>query len=182
MDEELTRILKNHDEYEEFVSGLRHETKRGAVLVAHCVLDDLLDRLVTMRLDKDNMDSDQISALRQSLKNFASKTALSQGMGLTGKVEAKALLNINKVRNWIAHDWRASFQDAKIIEKCQKLPIVFLDENQKAPEEDAFDRFRYQTDTLIRQLIERISHFEAHADVLAFTEIQKINREYIKVW
>ncbi|MBY5973841.1 hypothetical protein KUV28_15890 [Ferrimonas balearica] len=180
MDNALQRILSDHEEYLTFANGLRHETNRGAVLVSTCALDSLLEALLLSHFDLSEMNKDEKGALKRSIKNFTNKVAIAQGLGLIGTIEARALLDLNDVRNKFAHFWDASFLDEKVQKACQKLPIEFLDSNEKPLAEECFDRFKYLIDQMLRDMIARVSHLRAEGQILAHSGGTKLHREYVK--
>ncbi|MBY6157955.1 hypothetical protein [Pseudooceanicola nitratireducens] len=178
MDNLLIQTLRDQEDYATFAKGLRHETNRGAVLVATSALDSLLKALLMTKLDTSEMSSDQKQDLGNSIKNFTSKVALAHAMGLIGKSEAKALIALNEVRNKLAHKWDASFEDKNIQLACEKLPLEFLDTLEKTESETAYDRFKFQIDIMLRDLIARVGRIKLDGEITAFSEKSRIDREH----
>lgn len=176
------RVLSDAAELNTFTQGLRDESPRAVVLITMCAMDSLLGKLLKIRLDTSDMNSKQKRDLDGALKNFTSKTALAQGLGLVGKTEAVSLIALNEIRNKFAHAWDASFETDKIFEACEKLPITFTDELEQSVDQLQYDKFRYSVGSLLRDVISRCSMLEETGEVLAFSDAQRLHRQHVRPW
>lgn len=176
------RVLSDAAELNTFTQGLRDESPRAVVLITMCALDSLLGKLLKIRLDTSDMNCKQKRDLDRALKNFTSKIAVAQGLGLVGKTEAVSLIALNEIRNKFSHAWDASFEMREIVIACEKLPITFTDQLEQSVDQLRYDKFRYSVGSLLRNVISRCSMLEETGKVLAFSDAQRLHRQHVRPW
>lgn len=120
----LETVEKNIDELEPFWKAFEKESDRATAIIAVCLLDDLLERIIRASYVKDP----QVKSLFKNdhiLQSFFAKTNITYFSGLIPDVIYHDLKLICEIRNRFAHAVIADlrFADEAIVQRIDKFAL-----------------------------------------------------------
>ena len=134
-----TEIFDSIQKYEDFYNELDQESPRGAVIISVAYFDKQLQELLKSHFEKNISTINEIFNCRESLRSFYAKLELANKLNLIENDIYKDLGIINEIRNIFAHQiFDTSFENEKIIEKCNKLRNLIPSDNISNTPENNF--------------------------------------------
>jgi hypothetical protein len=116
MTEQLNHFMA---EANEFISGLKSETDRGAALVGIAFLEDLFERLVQAHTINDACAQ---RLLERQLYSFSAKYSVAYALGWIGPQIKDDIHDLCEIRNKFAHSHeRLSFDNTEVSKLCAGL-------------------------------------------------------------
>ncbi|SFF39772.1 hypothetical protein [Spirosoma endophyticum] len=100
---------------------LNAESPRGVALLSCSYIDELLKNAILAFLIDSEESKKLLEGFNAPLGTFSSRIAMAYSLGLTTEKEHKEILNLKKIRNACAHDFKLSFDDQKIKDLCNNL-------------------------------------------------------------
>ena len=124
-DDELYNELQGPDA-QELLAELNGANERACAVVGAARLDDLLRELLEAYIVEDRDARNQLYGVanpQAMFREFGTKTAVAYAVGLIDDDLCRELRKIGDIRNYFAHRWRSSFDDAPIKKLCSSLSI-----------------------------------------------------------
>lgn len=116
--------LKDYPNLKEFLPFLdthNSESPRGSVLVACSFLDEQLKEVISAFLIEDSDKAVLLEGFNAPIGTFSARIKMAHSLGLISDSERDDCDTLRKIRNALAHDHRASFEDQKLIDLCANL-------------------------------------------------------------
>jgi mannitol operon repressor len=108
-------------EFLPFLDNLNAESPRGRALIAGGYLEELLKR-VLLGFMRDVKEAEElVDGSNAPLATFSARTQACFALGLIEDNEYQELVLIRRIRNEVAHNAKASFDDPAIASRCREL-------------------------------------------------------------
>ena len=153
------RFLDSHPHLKEFVpflNDLNKESERGAVLISVSYLEQQLKEIISAFLCEGDVSKRLLEGFNAPLGTLAARASAAMSMGLISMREYRELEAIRKIRNQFAHDYRTSFSDRGIADRCRNL--TFSAEDYGDVVVDARGQFTTAAVALILNLTNRMHY------------------------
>jgi DNA-binding MltR family transcriptional regulator len=112
-----------YDEFLEAMKELETDGPRGAVLLGHSMLENIMKRVLLYRmvaLSKD--EEDRLFGGLGPLSSMSSRTMLAYALGIINKETKRLLDKVREIRNQFGHTGKkVTFDDPKVVKLCGQL-------------------------------------------------------------
>lgn len=135
------------------LNQLNKESHRGAAVLSCSFIEDQLANIIRSFLIDTKEAEKLLEGFNAPLGTLSSRATMAYTLGLITKDEYEEINILKKIRNLFAHNFKASFEDDKIIDLCKKLTFSAKDyENVKV---DSFGQYNTASVSLILSLTNR---------------------------
>lgn len=114
-------------EYIEYQEVLANESDRGAVLVTASMLDDVLLKLLQVRLIAGKSTENLLTGYNAPLGSFSARIDAAMSVGVISEEYWNELHLLRKIRNKLAHAVTKSLSDQDLIDQCNCLKLCLPD-------------------------------------------------------
>jgi DNA-binding MltR family transcriptional regulator len=111
------------DEFVEVLDELEKDGPRGAVLIGHALLENLMMRVLQSRMiDLSKDEQDRLFGGIGPLASMGSRVRIAYAFGIIGKPARDSLNRLRELRNLFAHSGhKIGFDHPRVVEICRSL-------------------------------------------------------------
>lgn len=151
--EEFLQQNPHLKEFYPMLGQLNKESHRGAVVLSCSFIEDQLRNILASFLIETKETEKLLEGFNAPLGTLSSRAVMAHSLGLITDREYKEIEILKKIRNEFAHNFKATFNDQKIIDLCKTLKFSAKDYGDVVV--DAFGQYNTAAVSLIINLTNR---------------------------